>query len=78
MFKSFLDWLGAWLLGTLFVFLGYAVVIAVLIVGGMFITWSFPDVQSWEELFLGIRALFAFSAFVGLCWTVSAGLDDPR
>ncbi|EFL9654195.1 cell division protein FtsK [Escherichia coli] len=76
MVKSFLNWLGAWLLATLFIFLAFAVVIAVLIVGVMFITWSLPEIQPWEDLFFGVRALFAFSAFMGFYWAVTPDWDD--
>ncbi|EOC3483582.1 cell division protein FtsK [Escherichia coli] len=65
MLREVFHFFGAWLLAALLFFLACAVVIAVLIVGAMFITWSLPDVQSWAELLLGIRVLFAFSVFVG-------------
>lgn len=77
MLREVFHFLGAWLLAALFIFLVYAVVIAVLIVGAMFITWSLPDVRSWAELLFGIRVLFAFSVFVGFFWTASPDWGDP-
>ncbi|MBW0059773.1 cell division protein FtsK [Escherichia coli] len=77
MLRELFHFLGAWLLSTLFIFLGCAVVIAVLIVGAMFITWSFPDVPSWVELLFGIRVILAFSAFMGFCWAASPDWDEP-
>ncbi|EIT0701124.1 cell division protein FtsK [Escherichia coli] len=77
MLREVFHFLGAWLLATLFVFLACAVVIAVLIVGVMFITWSLPEIQPWADLFFGVRALFAFSAFMGFCWAATPDWDDP-
>lgn len=77
MLREVFHFLWAWLLAALFIFLVFAVVIAVLIVGAMFITWSLPDVRSWAELFFGIRVLFAFSVLVGFCWAASPDCDDP-
>ncbi|EFI9807128.1 cell division protein FtsK [Shigella sonnei] len=77
MLREVFHFFGAWLLAALFIFLACAVVIAVLIVGAMFITWSLPDVRSWAELFFGIRVLFAFSVLVGFCWVASTDWDDP-
>jgi hypothetical protein len=77
MLREVFHFLGAWLLAALFIFLACAVVIAVLIVGAMFITWSLPEVRSWAELLLGIRGLFAFSVFMGFCWVASPDWDDP-
>lgn len=77
MLRELFHFLGAWLLAALFVFLGCTVIIAVLIVGAMFITWSLPDVRSWAELLLGIRVLFAFSVFMGFCWAAAPDWDDP-
>lgn len=76
MLRKVFYFLGAWLLAALFVFLAFAVVIAVLIVGVMFITWSLPDIRPWAELLFGIRALFAFSVFMGFCWTTLLDWDD--
>ncbi|ELP4045617.1 cell division protein FtsK [Escherichia coli] len=77
MLRKVFHFLGAWLLAALFIFLACAVVIAVLIVGAMFITWSLPDIRPWEELFFGVRVLIAFSVFMGFCWVVSPDWDDP-
>ncbi|AQW17617.1 cell division protein FtsK [Escherichia coli] len=77
MSRELFHFLGAWLLATLFIFLGCAVIIAVLIVGAMFITWSLPDIRPWAESFFGIRVLFAFSVFMGFCWAASPDWDDP-
>lgn len=77
MLREVFHFLGAWLLAALFIFLACAVVIAVLIVGAMFITWSLPDVRSWAELLPGMRGLFAFSVFVGFCWAAAVEWDDP-
>ncbi|MFE8364838.1 cell division protein FtsK [Escherichia coli] len=77
MLREVFHFFGAWLLAALFIFLACAVVIAVLIVGAMFITWSLPEVRSWAELLLGIRALFAFSVFMGFCWVAWTEWDDP-
>lgn len=77
MIREVFRFLGVWLLAALFIFLACAVVIAALIVGAMFITWSLPDVRSWTELLFGIRVLFAFSVFVGFCWVASHEWDDP-
>lgn len=76
MLREVFHFLGAWLLATLFVFLVCNVFIAVLIVGVMFITWSLPDIRPWAELLFGIRALFAFSVFIGFCWTALPDWDD--
>ncbi|EJL0130715.1 cell division protein FtsK [Escherichia coli] len=65
MLREVFHFLGAWFLAALFIFLACAVVIAVLIVGAMFITWSLPEIQSWADLLFGARVLFAFSVFVG-------------
>ncbi|EOZ6761528.1 cell division protein FtsK [Escherichia coli] len=71
MLREVFHFFGAWLLAALLFSLACVVFIAVLIVGGMFITWSLPDVQSWSELLLGIRVLFAFSVFVVFFWVAS-------
>ncbi|EHC4099749.1 cell division protein FtsK [Escherichia coli] len=77
MLREVFHFLGAWFLAALFIFLACAVVIAVLIVGVMFITWSLPEIQPWADLLFGVRALFAFSAFIGFFWTAAPDWDDP-
>ncbi|WP_215268858.1 cell division protein FtsK [Escherichia coli] len=77
MLREVFHFLGAWLLAALFVFLWCAVIIAVLIVGAMFITWSLPDIRPWVELFFGIRVLIAFSVFMVFCWAAAPDWDDP-
>ncbi|EIJ0680961.1 cell division protein FtsK [Escherichia coli] len=76
MLREVFHFLGAWFLAALFVFLVCAVVIAVLIVGVMFITWSLPEIQPWADLLFGVRVLFAFSAFIGFFWTAAPDWDD--
>lgn len=65
MLKEIFHFLGAWLLAALFVFLWCTVIIAVLIVGAMFITWSLPDIGPLVDLLFGVRVLLAFSVFMG-------------
>lgn len=77
MIREVFRFLGAWLLAALFIFLACAVVIAVLIVGAMFITWSLPDVLPLAEWLFGIRVLLAFSVFMGFCLVASSEWDDP-
>lgn len=76
MIKSFLNWLGAWLLATLFVFLAFSGVIVIFTLAMMFITWSVPEFNNLGSIFAVARAVFACSAFVGFCWSVSPDLDD--
>lgn len=76
MFKSFLNWLGAWLLATLFVFLAVAAVIVVIMLGAIFITWSLPEFNDIGNILFAARALLAVSAFVGFCWTAAPDWDD--
>lgn len=77
MFKSFLNWLGAWLLATLFVFLAAAAVIVVIMLGAIFITWSMPEFNDIGNILFVARALLAVSAFVGFCRTAAPDWDDP-
>ncbi|HAZ3895888.1 TPA: cell division protein FtsK [Escherichia coli] len=77
MFKSFLNWLEAWLLATLFVFLAVAAVIVVIMLGAIFITWSLPEFNDIGNILFAARALLAVSAFVGFCWTAAPDWDDP-
>lgn len=73
MVKSFFNWLGAWLLATLFVFLAALTVIGVIMLGAMFITWSLPEFNDIERILFTVRFLLTGSAFIGFCWT--AGQD---
>ncbi|EEX3831653.1 cell division protein FtsK [Escherichia coli] len=77
MVKSFLNWLGAWLLATLFVFLAFMAVIVVIMLGAMFITWSLPEFNEIGEILAARRALLTVSAFIGFCWTAAPDWDDP-
>ncbi|HDB9835888.1 TPA: cell division protein FtsK [Escherichia coli] len=77
MLKEIFHFLGAWLLAALFVFLGCTVIIAVLIVGAMFITWSLPDIGPLVDQLFGVRVLIAFSVFMGFCWAAAPDWDDP-
>ncbi|HFO6560895.1 TPA: cell division protein FtsK [Escherichia coli] len=77
MIKSFLNWLGAWLLATLFVFLAFMAVIVVIMLGAMFITWSLPEFNEIGEILAAGRALLTVSAFIGFCWTAAPDWDDP-
>lgn len=77
MVKSFLNWLGAWLLATLFVFLAFMAVIVVIMLGAMSITWSLPEFNEIGEILAAGCALLAFSAFIGFCWTAAPDWDDP-
>ncbi|MCQ6880863.1 cell division protein FtsK [Escherichia coli] len=77
MFKSFLNWLGAWLLATLFVFLAVAAVIVVIMLGAIFITWSLPEFNDIGNILFAARSLLAVSAFVGFCWTAAPDWDAP-
>ena len=77
MVKSFLNWLGAWLLATLFVFLAFIAVIVVIMLGAMFITWSLPEFNEIGEILAAVRALLTVSAFIGFCWTAAPDWDDP-
>lgn len=76
MVKSFLNWLGAWLLATLFVFLAFIAVIVVIMLGAMFITWSLPEFNDIGNILFAARALLAVSAFIGFCWTVAPDWAD--
>lgn len=76
MVKSFFNWLGAWLLATLFVFLAALTVIGVIMLGAMFITWSLPEFNDIERILFTVRFLLAGSAFIGFCWTVAPDWDD--
>lgn len=77
MVKSFLNWLGAWLLATLFVFLAFMAVIVVIMLGAMFITWSLPEFNEIGEILAAGCALLTVSAFIGFCWTAAPDWDDP-
>ena len=77
MVKSFLNWLGAWLLATLFVFLAFIAVIVVIMLGAMFITWSLPEFNEIGEILAAGRALLTVSAFIGFCWTAAPDWNDP-
>lgn len=77
MLKEIFHFLGAWLLAALFVFIGCTVIIAVLIVGAMFITWSLPDIGPLVDQLFGVRVLIAFSVFMGFCWAAAPDWDDP-
>lgn len=76
MVKSFLNWLVAWLLATLFVFMAALTVIGVIMLVAMFITWSLPEFNDIENILFAARALLAVSAFIGFCWTVAPDWDD--
>lgn len=76
MVKSFLNWLGAWLLATLFVFLAALTVIGVIMLGAMFITWSLPEFNEIGEILTAGRFLLTVSAFIGFCWTAAPEWDD--
>lgn len=65
MLKSFFNWLGAWLLATLFVFLAAMTVIGVIMLGAIFITWSLPEFNDIGNILFAARALLAVSAFIG-------------
>lgn len=77
MVKSFLNWLGAWLLATLFVFLAFMAVIVVIMLGAMFITWSLHEFNEIGEILAAWRALLTVSAFIGFCWTAAPDWDNP-
>ena len=76
MVKSFLNWLGAWLLATLFVFMAALTVIGVIMLVAMFITWSLPEFNDIENILFAARALLAVSAFIGFCWTLAPDWAD--
>lgn len=76
MVKSFLNWLKAWLLATLFVFLVFSSAIVIFTLGMMFVTWSVPEFNDIESILFTVRALLAGSAFIGFCWTVAPDWDD--
>lgn len=76
MLKSFFNWLGAWLLATLFVFLAAMTVIGVIMLGAMFITWSLPEFNDIGNILFAARALLAVSAFIGFCWTAASDWTD--
>jgi hypothetical protein len=76
MLREVFHFFGAWLLSSLFIFLACAVVIAVLIVGAMFITWSLPEFNDIGNILFAARALLAVSAFIGFCWTVAPDWAD--
>lgn len=71
MVKSFFNWLGAWLLATLFVFLAALTVIGVIMLGAMFIMWSLPEFNDIERILFTVRFLLAGSAFIGFLWTAA-------
>ncbi|WP_097341810.1 cell division protein FtsK [Escherichia coli] len=71
MVKSFLNWLKAWLLVTLFVFLVFSGAIVIFTLGIIFVTWSVPEFNDIESILFTVRALLAGSAFIGFCFTVS-------
>ena len=77
MIKGFFNWLGAWLLSTLFVFLAFMAVIVVIMLGAMFITWSLPEFNEIGEILAAGRVLLTVSAFIGFCWTAAPDWDDP-
>ncbi|HCO8060903.1 TPA: cell division protein FtsK [Escherichia coli] len=76
MVKSFLNWLKAWLLATLFVFLVFSGAIVIFTLGMMFVTWSVPEFNDIESILFTVRALLAGSAFIGFCWTVAPDWGD--
>lgn len=71
MVKSFLNWLKAWLLVTLFVFFGVQWRYRHIYAGMIFVTWSVPEFNDIESILFTVRALLAGSAFIGFCFTVS-------
>lgn len=77
MVKSFLNWLGTWLLATFFVFLAFMAVIVVIMLGAMFITWSLPEFNEIGEILAAGRTLLTVSAFIVFCWTAAPDWDDP-
>ncbi|MCU6253706.1 cell division protein FtsK [Escherichia coli] len=76
MIKDFFNWLGAWLLATLFVFLAFSVVIIIFTLGAMFVTWSVPEFNDTGNILAAARALLAVSAFIGFCWTAAPDWAD--
>ncbi|MBC0922655.1 cell division protein FtsK [Escherichia coli] len=76
MIKNFFNWLGAWLLATLFVFLTAMIVIGVIMLGAMFITWSLPEFNDIGNILFAARALLAVSAFIGFFWTAAPDWAD--
>ena len=76
MVKIFLNWLKAWLLATLFVFLVFSGAIVIFTLGMMFVTWSVPEFNDIESILFTVRALLAGSAFIGFCWTVAPDWGD--
>lgn len=76
MINGFLRWLRVWFFATLFVFLVFSGVIVIFTLAMMFITWSVPEFNNLGSIFAGARAMFACSAFVGFCWSVSPDWDD--
>lgn len=76
MVKIFLNWLKAWLLATLFVFLVFSGAIVIFTLGMMFVTWSVPEFNDIESILFTVRALLAGSAFIGFCFTVSQDWDE--
>lgn len=76
MVKSFFNWLVAWLLATLFVFLAALTVIGVIMLGAMFITWSLPEFNDIGNILFAARALLTVSAFLGFFWTVAPDWGD--
>nr|DAL60677.1 MAG TPA_asm: hypothetical protein [Caudoviricetes sp.] len=76
MVKIFLNWLKAWLLATLSVFLVFSGAIVIFTLGMMFVTWSVPEFNDIESILFTVRALLAGSAFIGFCLTVSQDWDE--
>ena len=76
MVESFFNWLGAWLLATLFVFLASLTGIGAIMLGAMFITWSLPEFNDIGNILFAARALLTVSAFIGFCWTVAPDWGD--
>ncbi|EOU3882037.1 cell division protein FtsK [Escherichia coli] len=76
MVKIFLNWLKAWLLATLSVFLVFSGAIVIFTLGMMFVTWSVPEFNDIESILFTVRALLAGSAFIGFCFTVSQDWDE--
>lgn len=76
MLKSFFNWLVAWLLATLFVFMAALTVIGVIMLVAMFITWSPPEFNDVGNILFAARALLSVSAFIGFCWTVAPDWAD--
>lgn len=76
MVKSFFNWLVAWLLATLFVFLVFSGGIVIFTLAVMFVTWSVPEFNDLGSILTIARALLAVSSFIGFCWTVAPDWGD--